>query len=38
MPPERMMKWGFLVKHERWLAVEGYSVTVSAQLAACTPE
>ena len=30
MPPERMMKWGFLVKHERWLAVEGYSVTVSA--------
>ena len=29
MPPERMQKWGFLVKHERWLAVEGYSVTVS---------
>ena len=23
-----MQKWGFLVKHDRWLAVEGYSVTV----------
>jgi hypothetical protein len=34
MPPERMQKWGFLVKHERWLAVEGYSVTVSQKPAA----
>lgn len=29
MPAEKMMKWGFLVKHERWLAVDGFSVTVT---------
>ena len=31
MPAEKMMKWGFLVKHERWLAVDGFSVTVNRQ-------
>jgi hypothetical protein len=29
MPAEKMMKWGFLMKHERWLAVDGFSVMVT---------